>query len=149
MALETHLLATVFSLLIVGCTSQKQKNPSLSIASESWNRDSCDGKTFKQVIRFPKGCKNVIIENKLCVGNCITVYKPSQHDPIMTCRLCKPAQNTTIEVSTTCDHTHIQGARQKLFAEDSQGVATKKLLMPSVQKKRILKVLSCKCDYCA
>ena len=150
MVLEKLVLLTALSLLIVICTSQKQQKdifPTIRF-KRSWNGGSCSGKPFNQTIRFPKGCKNVVIENKLCVGNCMTVYVPSQYDPMMNCRFCKPATNTTIEVSSMCDRTHVEGERQELFTQGNGTQSNKKLLMSRVQKKRILKILSCKCNDC-
>ena len=131
------------SLMILTCSTEKQDADHQTSGFVAWRGGSCDGKMFRQIIKFGEGCKNVMIENKLCVGNCMTVYVPSQYNPIMTCRLCKPATNTTIEVTTLCE------SKEKVDDGDGTQLKRKKSLVPNMKAKSVLKVLSCKCDDCS
>ena len=143
---QTVIFTGLLSLIVSICIAKSEDPTPIKRFKRSVNRDSCDGKPFNQIIRFGTGCRNVIVENKLCLGNCITAYVPSQNDPMIACRQCKPATNTTIEVSTTCHNTHSKPMVVKQKVEGSE--TEKKLPLPIVQRKQILKILSCKCDDC-
>ena len=96
------MLSLAILLWSISIANLQEKDLAYPHSLYSGERTSwCKGKYFNQTINR-KGCKTRYIQNKMCIGECLSYYLPRRNHNEVACFACRPYEKETKPVLFNC-----------------------------------------------